>query len=349
MRALMFAAVLVVGLDADAQAAVITLTTGESLEVTITARDEDGITVQHPVLGEMTIPTAGVMAIVEATPEAPEDAADVAAEAVEMAETVDGAELAEEAAVAAAEAADGAAEGMAAGEVPEAEQDSPSFWAAMLSDFDSRFEIGISGAEGNTETANIRVGFRTKRENETDRTDVGATYQRSTSSGETIRNQANAFILHDWLIPDSPWFTFVNGNYDFDEFRSWDHRVSGFGGVGYEFITTEDLEVTARLGGGLTKEFGGSDDIRPEALISGALVKWKPTEAQTVSAYATLYPDLSDFFEFRFLTGLEWLIAIDRADGLSLKFGIENEYESVTAGGERHNDLNYYGALVIDF
>lgn len=338
MRALMLAVSFACGLDA-AHAATVTLITGEALEATITARDEASVTVDHPVLGAMTIPMSGVTAIKETNPDAVEDGSEtvkVAGAATTAAEE----DLVE---IGVSKAAVPAEEALAV------EEDSPSFWAALMPGFDSQLELGISGAEGNTETADIRVGLRTNREDEKSRMQISVTYRWSTSSGETIRNQGNAFIFHDWLIPDSPWFTFVNGNYDFDQFRSWDHRVSGFGGFGYGFVETETLEMTTRLGGGATKEFGGVDDIRPEGLISGALVKWKPTDAQTVTAFATLYPDLSDFFEFRFLMSLEWFITIDQADGLSLKFGIENEYESMTAGGEKNNDLKYYGALVIDF
>jgi len=331
MRALMLAVSFACGFDA-AHAATVTLITGEALEATITARDEASLTVDHPVLGAMTIPMSGVTAIRETNPDAVADGSETVGAAEE-----DLAEIGVSNATA------------PAGQTLAVEEDSPSFWAALMPGFDSQLELGISGAEGNTETADIRVGLRSKREDETSRMKISVTYQWSTSSGETIRNQGNAFIFHDWLIPGSPWFTFVNGNYDFDQFRSWEHRVSGFGGFGYGLVETETLEMTTRIGGGATKEFGGADDIRPEGLISGALVKWKPTDAQTVTAFATLYPDLSDFFKFRFLMGLEWFITIDQADGLSLKFGIENEYESMTEGGEEHNDLKYYGALVIDF
>lgn len=331
MRTLMLVVSFACGLDA-AHAATVTLITGEALEATITARDEGSLTVDHPVLGALTIPMSGVTAIREMNADAVADGSETVRAAEE-----DLAEIGPPKATA------------PAGQALAVEEGSPSFWAALMPGFDSQFEIGISGAEGNTETADIRVGLRTNREDEKSRMKFSVTYQWSTSSGETIRNQGNAFIFHDWLIPDSPWFTFVNGNYDFDEFRSWEHRVSGFGGFGYGLVETETLEMTTRLGGGATKEFGGADDIRPEGLLSGALVKWKPTDAQTVTAFARLYPDLSDFFKFRFLTGLEWFIMIDQADGLSMKFGIENEYESITAGGEDRNDMKYYGALVIDF
>ena len=304
--------------DVVAEVATITLATGESLKVTIVEHHDASVTVEHTVLGVIEIPLSGISDIAEpeTEPQRTSEPSNTDAPLQTTAASVSTA---------------------------------PSFWATLFPDFESQFELGGSGSAGNTKTGDVRIGLRTERENEVARMKFGGTYQQSTSRGTTVRNQANAFMVHDWLFPNSPWFTFVSGNYDYDQFRAWNHRVSGFGGVGYSLAKHETFEVATRIGGGLTREFGGNNELRPEGLVSAALIKWKPSDAQTVSASATLYPDLSEFFEFRFLAGLEWLVTIDQADGLNLKLGIENEYESNTAYSKRDNDLKYYGALVLEF
>jgi hypothetical protein len=53
--------------------------------------------------------------------------------------------------------------------------------------------------------------------------------------------------------------------------------------------------------------------------------------------------------EFRSVSTAEWVIALGKADGLSFKLGLENEYESDVGRDTESNDLSYYGALVFDF
>ena len=49
------------------------------------------------------------------------------------------------------------------------------------------------------------------------------------------------------------------------------------------------------------------------------------------------------------MTAAEWVIDMSGIEGLALKLGIENEYDSQPRGDARRNDLNYYLALVYGF
>ena len=100
----------------------------------------------------------------------------------------------------------------------------------------------------------------------------------------------------------------------------------------------------------LEVQLHGADDVlRPEGLISAIVGRYKLTDNQTLSSSITLYPDLIDSERHRLISKLEWLIKINHADGVNLKLGLEDEYESQTEGGTQHNDLKYYGNIVIDF
>jgi len=218
----------------------------------------------------------------------------------------------------------------------------------LLPGWDKHFELGINGSDGNSQTFNLVSGFNATKEDESDRWKIDATYFRNQDDGNRTRNEFIGEVTHDWLMPDSPWFKFANGRYDYDEFQDWESRASGFLGVGKVLVDTSKHLVTGRAGLGGSYEFGTVNELVPEAMLG---LEWAYTinDHQKLESYVTVFPDLDEFGESRTLAGAEWVIQIDEADSISLKFGLTNEYESKTEGIAKHNDVKYYGALVFDF
>ena len=229
----------------------ITLTTGETLSGTVVAQSDAAITFEHPLLGTLKIAPADVSDVVVDPP-----------------------------------ADDAAAEGPTADESQgdaAAADAGPAVEPAAVSFFDgwqSRLELGGSGTTGNSERTNFRLAFKTTKEDEQHRWQFDSSYYQATSDGETRQNELNAEINKHWLIPDKPWYWFVKGIYDYDEFEQWGHRAGGFGGVGYDLVKEEKLHIVGEVGGGATKEFSGERDLRPEGLISAGLVKWQISDSQ---------------------------------------------------------------------
>ncbi len=220
--------------------------------------------------------------------------------------------------------------------------------AADAPKWKSQFDLGFSGSQGNSRTFDFRIAFQTEHETDTDRWRIDAAYFYGKSAGETTKSEGTLGVLKDWLMPNSPWLYFAQARYDFDEFRSWTHRVSGHGGAGYEFIHTDELTLIGRIGAGASKEWERSQPIRPEGLIGGDL-SWQINDKQKLAAHTTLYPDLGDFFQFRIVSGVVWNMLIDEANGISINVGVDNEYESITEGDSKHNNLKYYGGISIGF
>ena len=328
-RHLTLSTLLIAALCAPAKGEQVTLSTGETLVGKVIERTTLELILEHPVLGRLTIPAAHV-------------AAAHTGSGVPEGEQTEGGETQTVAVAPSPQAVETAPQPA----LKPADRGEP---VPLFTDWDLRLETGLSGSDGNSETSSFRLGFNGKKKNEQERWLLESTYSFATSAGETTRDEFHAEVTRDWLMPGSVWFSFVQGRYDFNEFEAWDHRVSGFTGVGYELFKTERFEMVTRMAVGATKEFGGANDLRPEGLVSAAVLKWKPTARQTVAASATFFPHLDDFGEFRLVNKLEWEIRIDQSDGLSLKFGIDNEYESLTEDDSIHNDLRYYSALVIDF
>lgn len=287
------------------------LVTGDLLHGTVLEQTDSAVVLEHPVMGNVTLPLDQVKAVL-VTEEGGE-------EAVITPE-------------------------------PEAEPlvDKDSLSQKILPGWDKNFELGFAGSEGNSQTFNIHTVFDATEEDDNHRWNLGASFFQNKDNGTRTRNEFIAEATHDWLMPDSPWFKFANVKYQYDEFQDWESRASAFVGVGKQLIETDKHDLIGRVGIGGSYEFGSINELVPEALFG---LEWVYTinERQTLESYVTVFPDLDEFGESRTIAGTAWTLAVDEADGISLKFGIDNEYESKTGGTAKHNDVKYYGAIVFDF
>ena len=219
----------------------------------------------------------------------------------------------------------------------------------FLADWESTFEAGAMVATGNTEKANIYLRFNTTTKNEKRQWDFDTSYYRDQTDGDVSTNKFTAGLKHEWLFKDSPWSIFAQGRFDYDEFQSWDKRVSAAAGAGYLWIDKEDPTVKFKLGAGATKEYGSTDeDVIPE-LLAGFNLAWKISPNQKFTAGSTIYPDLSEIGEYRIVSDASWVIDLNTVDKVSLKVGVENEYQSQVDDGVKHNDFRLYSALVFKF
>jgi putative salt-induced outer membrane protein YdiY len=313
MRLFVFAALFVALSTALAAADTITLTTGETLLGKVVQQTEDAVTFDHPVLGQLTIPAGKVKAVVVGAPDA------------------------ETKPVAPPEAP------------PAAPAPKPAEKTGFFGGWKARLEAGANAADGNSEYLNLYLAFKAKKEDKRDRWAFDSAYFLNQSQGQRSKDQFYAALRKDWLVPDTPWYYFAEGRFDYDRFASYDQRLSAAAGAGYEWIKTDKITLGTRLGLGASREFGSQDqNIRPEALV-GADLDWKIDDGQTLAAKTTYYPDLGQLGEFRWLNAVEWLIKINRDNGISLKLGAEHEHNSAVDPGVKNNDVKLYAALVWDF
>ncbi|HEX7010242.1 MAG TPA: DUF481 domain-containing protein [Phycisphaeraceae bacterium] len=336
-------------LTVAAQAERVVLHSGEVLQGRIIEQTPEHVVLDHSFLGRLTIPAAQVAAIepdsaqTAPTATAPADA-DHAPAATQPAEPPASQPAETEPPATQSEVDLGAAAVPPALAAPAPEEKKPSFF----DDWKASIALGLAGSQGNSETQSFNAHFNATKETPEDRWLADFSYFLSFNNGERNQNELKADLTKDWLMPESPWFFFAQGIYQYDEFEAWEHRFSGFGGMGYTFVKNDRLELIGRGGVGATYEMGLVDELVPEALFGASILRWQLTDNQTLAASTTYYPALDDISEFRLVSSLEWSIKIDQADGLSLKLGINNEYESNVVEG-KHNDFKYYGALVFNF
>lgn len=241
-----------------------------------------------------------------------------------------------------------AAQEAPAAEVPEVEPG--LFGTEFLAGWTKRFELGLAGSGGNTESLAFNTGLTFNTDRDGYRAEIGGRYFLSSNDGDRSRNEVRVYGTYDKKFEGTPWFVFGRVQYDYDEFQAWENRVSVFVGPGYEFVKKEKYELIGRVGIGVAQDFGNeaTDEFRVEALI-GVDGKWKVADNQALTYSIYYFPSLSDFNDGRTLTQLGYLIDLNTAKGISLKLGLEHEYEQRTADSAEHNDWKYFVNLLVRF
>jgi putative salt-induced outer membrane protein YdiY len=215
-------------------------------------------------------------------------------------------------------------------------------------EWDHKITLGASYADGNTQRANVNVLYRGVRETEQDKLSLGAAYFWAQDNNVDSENKFIGNIAYDYNLSER-WLLFAKGQYDYDDFQSWLHRVQAHGGAGYRLIKEEDLELMLRAGMGAIREWGSdNDNVRPEGLL-GADFSWTISDAQSFVATYRYFPDFDDLGEFRMVTTAGYEIKIDRADGLAITAGLLHEHQSKVNPGRDNNDIRIFGGLTFDF
>ncbi len=207
-------------------------------------------------------------------------------------------------------------------------------------------EAGLNGSSGNSESMNLHTGYTGSYKDANHGWKITSAYDKAKSDGTESRNQFFADLLKDWYWSDSPWFAFAQGRYDWDEFKDWDYRLSGSGGVGYEFLDDDTWYLAGRFGLGGNKTYGDiNEEFTAEALL-GFDAAWTISERESVDFKTTFYPSLEESGEYRNITTFNWKMSFSEQGNLAMKIGLINEYDSLAAPGTEKNDFKYNLSLV---
>lgn len=239
------------------------------------------------------------------------------------------------------------AEGAAAASepTPEAPADPDSFFKGWA----GSFAFGLNGASGNTERFGLRSQLDAKRETSRNITTFGALYVFATDDGNKSEHRGEVFGKYEWKIgEDGRWRPFATAKAEYDEFKDWRWRVSGFVGVGYALIQNETTLFVPRVGIGASREFGGrSNEIIPE-LDLGWDFEHKFNENVKFFNVFDFYPSLKNFSDFRIETRAGLDILLSKENNLTLKLGVEDKYDSTPEGAKR-NDFSYFALIAVNF
>lgn len=307
----------------DASLDTVTLVTGETLTGRVVAQDNETITLDHPVLGEIVLTRSGVASIALApAPIAPAGKPEPAP-VDQIAATAD------------LSIAQPAAD-------PIEPAEPPAVWSG-------RFELGANGASGNSDTTSIYAALGVKREAPLSTFTDDLSYRLATDDGATTTNRFfNRARYERRLAEDGRWSWFAQTSQEVDEFKDYDLRLSGSGGVGYDAIQTERTTLSLYAGAGAAREFGGTDDnLNPFALV-GAAYSHRLNGRVSLSAGGEFEPRLDDAGEFRLRGKAALDVDLNESGSLKLSLGVEDEFDS-DPGAAQKNDVYYYASIVYAF
>ena len=231
------------------------------------------------------------------------------------------------------------------------------FGTGFLYGWEKSIALGVGGKEGDTTEFNFTASAEGDYEDADRRWKFRSAYFFGKTDGEQSKDQGFANLRRDWLMPTNPYFYWAEGRADYNGFQAYRFRAGGFAGLGAAvfgenepstFYVRDDLKLLARAGAGYTYEWGEVNSGMPEALAAVETV-WKVTDNQTFRLAHSYFPSLDDLGESRNVTEASHTIKLDRGRGLSLKFGVFNEYLSITEDDSSHNSLTYFGQLQYAF
>lgn len=223
------------------------------------------------------------------------------------------------------------------------------FGTNFLRAWTRHFELGMSGASGNSNNNSFRLGLDMRYADEIKRWKLTGDYLYKEGDSEVDDHNATVRLTRDWLNPDSPWFWYVLGQYDWDDLKNWRNRVQIFPGIGYEVFKTKPFELRLRGAPGVVQEFGGDQAATRAELGLGAELIWRIGEIHELEASNYFFPILNLPGDYRNVGKLDWRIRLSERYGLGWVFGVKDEYESNPAEGDVKNDFRYYGSLTYDF
>ncbi len=291
------------------------MSSGDVVRGVLVSQDDKTVVLNHPVLGTISIPRGNLSGMTVVVEQAPPPPAPVAPPPPPPAPAA-----------------------------PEVKPDPESF----LDGWSKSIELGLNGAEGNSQSLSFRGAFNAKRETSKIATTAGITYVYGTQDGDKNLEHGEINLRNDWKI-GSPWRIFAIGKAEYDTFQDWTWRTSLFAGLGYEFIKTDNTLLLGRIGAGATKEFGSSKQrIEPE-LDLGLDWEHKLDERQKLFASIDYYPSLHRFTDYRVNAKAGYEVIVDPVNKLSLKLGLEDRYNSNPGANNKKNDLLYFATVVYNF
>jgi hypothetical protein len=242
-------------------------------------------------------------------------------------------------------------------QVPEPAPVKPGlFGTSFMEGWSRSIGIAASGSNGDTSDFNIIASAKASGENEHFRHRIDSNYIYKSKQTrpdpalakvrEKTDNEAYVEAEEHWKLGESSLFVFSIGRYDYDEFEAWDHRVGANLGVGYDFINTDDFELRGSAGAGVKHSWKGEKETTPEGLLRAAAVVHlnKGLKLEAIQSY---YPDVTDIAEFRLVTDVDLSDDVGEEGGLVLTAGLDNEYDTGSAGEK--NDLKYSVGLGLEF
>lgn len=302
------------------------LKSGDVLRGTIVSSERGVVTLDHPELGRIAIPLEKI----ESYGPVPEPAAESSA-------VVSGG--------ASPPSTSPAAPAPSAGPAPAptpTEQLDTGDWKVHLG-------FALAGNFTVNDEVTLRGSIGAKRQTASDKTTFEAEYYYRLFNSVVTDDNVLVKALQEWNVGRSPWLIFVQGQYQYDEFQPWTHRISLYAGPGYRVLHDEAMDLTLRVGAGATYEIGDVNRLEPEVLVAEDW-SWRISHRQELGLNTSIAPNVQELDDYRVQSQFEYRFLLDETKrGLSLTAGLRDIFQSRPAPDAKANELRIYAGLRYDF
>ena len=211
--------------------------------------------------------------------------------------------------------------------------------------------LGFALTRGNSETKNLALGFNADRKTRNDKLALYANsvYSTNDAPGAVPKTTANAIwggLRYDRdLTPRI--FGFANADFMTDDLQSLDIRQTYGGGLGFHAIKREAMTLDLLAGVNYTREEYTAFTRNFPAGTFGEEFTMKLAGSTDLTEKAFLYPDFSDWGEYRATANVGTITKINRWFGWQFNFG--DIYVTNPPFGKKNNDLLFTTGLHFTF
>ena len=212
-------------------------------------------------------------------------------------------------------------------------------------------DTGLSLTRGNSKTTTYTLGANADRTTERDKVTVYAVslFAKSTTAGVTAdtAKAVRGGLRYDFNLGKQA-FAFAFTDLEYDKFQQLDLRNVLGGGFGYHLIKTEATMLDLFAGASFNQEFFSNDiDRRSAEILVGNELSYKMSESVAFKERLAVYPNVSDFGEFRGQFDTSLLTKVN--NWLGWQITLSDRYLSNPLPGIQKNDLLLTTGLRVAF
>lgn len=119
--------------------------------------------------------------------------------------------------------------------------------AGLFDNWSGKGQLGASRSSGNSSNTGVTAGLSLVRDGQRWRHKLAGRVDYQESNGATTREQFFASYEPNWKVNDS-LYLYALGQFERDRFQGFSARYSASGGLGYDVIVSDDMNLSVKAG-----------------------------------------------------------------------------------------------------
>lgn len=214
--------------------------------------------------------------------------------------------------------------------------------------WEGSLNLGVTATTGNSRESMGNASIDVKLTRPESITHLGASATYGQAEGKTEEDKSSTFAEYSYLITER-LSAYLNLEWERDRVADLVWRINAGPGLGYYLIKTPNVSLISELGVSYVRE--KFENVKFEdyyALRIAERGEWKITETAKLWEEAEYLPDVSDF-QKRFILKSEAGVEAPITIKTSLRFLVQDTYNSTPAPGRNKNDATYIASVGYKF